>query len=266
MLDRRIGEAAVRLGHEIKPYEGDVRNLAKLEGWVSGLDVVVHAAAIVPVTHVSEQPCEAVAVNVGGTANVALAASRAAGCRMVYISTSHVYRSQDRPISESDPVEPISLYGLSKWQGEEWVRRLSPDGLIIRVFSFFDDRQPPPYLMASLRQRLINASAGAELDLHGSNNVRDLADAQYLGDLCARLVLEGGGGVVNCGSGRSYSIGDIARTLAGAMGREDIVWREAPSESPNVLVANMEAARQRLGQIAPFDLRDALMQFAFRAA
>lgn len=263
VLGTRISEALIRHGHEINPFVGDVRNLSDLEAWVSDLQVVVHAAAVVPVEDVAQHPSEAIAVNVGGTANVALAVSKTSNCRMVYLSTSHAYRSIDRPIVETDPIDPVSLYGLSKFQGEEWVRRLVEDALIVRVFSFFDDRQARPYLVPSLRERLMFAAPNAELELHGANNIRDLADARFLGEICARLAVERSGGVVNCGTGHSYSILEIANELANAMGRKDVTWREAANSQVSVLVANTaELSRRFGGFMPPFDLAESLHSFA----
>jgi len=57
-------------------------------------------------------------------------------CRLVHISTDYVF-SGDRPVptpyTEDDPVGPLSAYGRSKLEGEEAIRRILDNHLIIRT-------------------------------------------------------------------------------------------------------------------------------------
>lgn len=62
---------------------------------------------------------EAFAVNGDAVGNVAEAA-RAAGARLLHVSTDYVFDGRGRePYLEDDPVAPASVYGLSKRVGEE---------------------------------------------------------------------------------------------------------------------------------------------------
>jgi dTDP-4-dehydrorhamnose reductase len=78
------------------------------------------------------EPQESHAVNVGGTANVA-GACRAAGCRMVFVSTDYVFDGSAGPYSEDDPPRPISEYGVQKLAGEHLVSTGVPGWLIVRT-------------------------------------------------------------------------------------------------------------------------------------
>ena len=77
-------------------------------------DLVLHAAAWTDVDGAEEDPQEAAAVNVGGTANVA-----ELGAPLVYYSTDYVFDGSKRePYVESDSPNPQSAYGRSKLHGE----------------------------------------------------------------------------------------------------------------------------------------------------
>ncbi|MBA2298906.1 MAG: sugar nucleotide-binding protein, partial [Actinobacteria bacterium] len=77
-------------------------------------DVVLHAAAWTDVDGAEDDPQGAVAVNVGGTANVA-----ELGAPLVYFSSDYVFDGFKRePYVESDGPRPLSAYGRSKLHGE----------------------------------------------------------------------------------------------------------------------------------------------------
>ncbi len=94
-----------------------------------GLDpgLVLHAAAWTDVDGAEEDPQEAAAVNVGGTANAA-----ELGAPLVYYSSDYVFDgSKGSPYVESDGPNPASAYGRTKLHGEAaageqaWVVRTS---------------------------------------------------------------------------------------------------------------------------------------------
>lgn len=62
--------------------------------------------------------------------------------RLIHLSTDYVYHnSLNRPLLEDDPTEPKSIYGFSKYAGDEAVLHLHPEGaMVVRtswVFSSF---------------------------------------------------------------------------------------------------------------------------------
>lgn len=84
---------------------GDVRDRDRLESVMVGHDVVVHAAAIKYVPEAEFNVAEAIAVNVGGTENVARAAVRAGVGLVIGVSTDKACR-------------PVNVYGMTKALGE----------------------------------------------------------------------------------------------------------------------------------------------------
>jgi dTDP-4-dehydrorhamnose reductase len=261
VLGTRIRSALSSKGHEVVPYDGDVRDFAAIDAWANGLEAAVHAAAIVPIDKVVDQLFNAISVNVAGTANVARAIARNSNCHLTYISTSHVYTSSDRPLKENETLKPVSLYGLTKLQGEQWISSLLNRTLIVRVFSFFDARQPEPYLIPSLRARIFAAYPGQSIRLAGALNVRDIADAQWLAEVCARLIETNQVGTVNCGTGVGHTVIKIAQKMTGALGRTDVGWEFDASAPANMLTANIGELIDRIGPLPAFELDDALNHY-----
>lgn len=77
---------------------------------------------------------EAWKINVIGAQNVAVACEQV-GKKMIYISTDFVFSGDDMSeggYSEEDIPNPINWYGKTKFEGENMVRSLTSDWLIIR--------------------------------------------------------------------------------------------------------------------------------------
>jgi len=80
---------------------------------------IIHAAAWTAVDACESDTKKAMAVNCDGTANV-VDAARQIGARVIYISTDYVFDgTKDTPYIESDLPNPQSVYGASKFAGEQ---------------------------------------------------------------------------------------------------------------------------------------------------
>lgn len=265
VLGSRIVAALASLGYATDAFDGDVRHSASVDQWVDRVDAVIHCAAVVPIQQVADHAGTAIAINVGGTANVAAAAGKR-GRRLVYISTSHVYRSNDQGLSEDDPIEPISLYGLTKLQGEAWVERLASRPLILRLFSYFDERQATSFLVPGLATRIGKADTEAKIDLFGGHNRRDMASAAWLAQACAALFAADATGIVNCATGSDRTVLEIAEAMARATKRSDIRWNVIQDRPVDALVSNNQKLRTLVPSLPPFDLDRALATYVRDAA
>lgn len=99
----------------------------------SGAEVIVNAAAHTAVDQAEDEPDAAHALNVTGPLALAEAA-RGAGARLVHVSTDYVFDGTgERPWREDDPTGPRSVYGRTKLEGEEAVRRALADHAILRT-------------------------------------------------------------------------------------------------------------------------------------
>jgi dTDP-4-dehydrorhamnose reductase len=95
-------------------------------------EVVVHPAGIPDLDIADADPARAHLVNVEGTRHV-VESARAVGAAVVYISTDAVFNGQGtRPYVESDPPDPVTVYGRTKLAGETVTQAL-PEHWIFRV-------------------------------------------------------------------------------------------------------------------------------------
>ena len=97
-------------------------------------DKVVHCAAWTAVDAAEDNQEVCHKVNVDGTANIAKMCGKL-DIPMVYISTDYVFDGQGtRPWEPDDPVvEPLNVYGHSKYEGEVAVEKYAPHYYIVRI-------------------------------------------------------------------------------------------------------------------------------------
>jgi nucleoside-diphosphate-sugar epimerase len=122
------------LERSVEELRGDVRNSEQVRALVSSADVVVHAAAALPI-QASRDSIRS--VNVLGTENVLREAREAGVQRVVFISSTAVYGVPEKhPIEEDDPLVGVGAYGESKIDAEALCRVAAVDTTIIRPKTF----------------------------------------------------------------------------------------------------------------------------------
>jgi nucleoside-diphosphate-sugar epimerase len=115
----------------VEELRGDVRSEQDVRELVAGADVVVHAAAALPI---QSSRAAIRSVNVEGTATVFAAALEAGVRRVVLISSTAVYGVPERhPIHEDDPLVGVGWYGESKIEAEGLGREFGRRGLDVVV-------------------------------------------------------------------------------------------------------------------------------------
>jgi nucleoside-diphosphate-sugar epimerase len=118
----------------VEERRGDVRDRDRVDELVAGADVVVHAAAALPI-QASRESIRS--VNVTGTENVLQAARDANVRRVVFISSTAVYGVPEKhPIEEDDPLVGVGWYGESKIDAEALCRVAAIETTIIRPKTF----------------------------------------------------------------------------------------------------------------------------------
>jgi len=118
----------------VEELRGDVRDRECVRKLVSGADVVVHAAAALPI-QASRESIRS--VNVSGTENILLAARDAGVRRAVFISSTAVYGVPEKhPIEEDDPLVGVGWYGESKIDAEALCRVAAVETTIVRPKTF----------------------------------------------------------------------------------------------------------------------------------
>ncbi|MPL68869.1 dTDP-4-dehydrorhamnose reductase [bioreactor metagenome] len=102
-------------------------------------EAVIHCAAYTNVDGAETDEDSAFRINVIGAQNVA-AGCLEVGARMVYVSTDYVFDGTGtRAYREFDTVNPQTVYGRTKWQGEEIVRQILGRHYIVRTAWLYGD-------------------------------------------------------------------------------------------------------------------------------
>ena len=101
-----------------------------------GPDLVIHCAAMTKVDDCEQKRELAFKLNEEGSRNVALAA-KACGARLFAISTDYVFSGEPPrepwAWSETDIPRPRTVYGASKFAGEQMIQMILPEAVIVRI-------------------------------------------------------------------------------------------------------------------------------------
>lgn len=151
LLGQYACEEAHRRGHEVvattrgptpsRPgvswRELDLRDRGAIRGVVreAAAGLVLNAAALTDVDGCEDRPEEAQAVNALAPEAIAQA-SKAAGSRLVHVSTDYVFDGTG-PATESTDPNPLGVYGRTKLDGERRVVAAHPSALVLRMSGVF---------------------------------------------------------------------------------------------------------------------------------
>jgi nucleoside-diphosphate-sugar epimerase len=114
----------------IEAIVGDIREVATIERATDGADVVVHAAAALPLYSRED----IFTTDVDGTRNVLEAALSHGVRRVVMISSTAVYGITDKdPVYETDPLVPVGAYGEAKIAAEDVCLEYRERGLCVPI-------------------------------------------------------------------------------------------------------------------------------------
>jgi dTDP-glucose 4,6-dehydratase len=211
----------------IEFWYGDVRNASLVESLVRRSDIVVHFAAETHVTRSIFDNYHFFETDVLGTQVIANAVLRCSDRieRFIHISTSEVYGTACRELmDEEHPLKPLSPYASAKAGADRLVysyfATYNLPAIIVRPFNNYGPRQ---HLEKVVPRFITSCLLNESLRVHGDGAA--MRDWTHVEDTCRALdclahcdLAQVRGEVINIGSGRSISIGDIARLVVREMG------------------------------------------------
>jgi UDP-N-acetylglucosamine/UDP-N-acetylgalactosamine 4-epimerase len=268
-VTRKLGPAAAG---RFELIEGDIRDLAVCRKAVSGVDIVLHQAALGSVPRSVDEPLESHACNVTGFMNVLVAARDAGVERLVYASSSSVYGSDDAPIkSEQRLGVPLSPYAVTKLGNELYARVFRDvyafETVGLRYFNVFGPRQDPngPYA-AVIPRWTEHLLRGQECVVYGDPNksrdfcyVQNVVECNLLAACSpARQLTDP---VYNVACGQRTTLLELFSAIKqrAAVYRPDAAraaLREEPARAGDIAhsLADIERARQNLGYRPSYDV------------
>ena len=196
-----------------------------LKNAFTNVDYVFHLAAEARIGPAIENPVNAVNINTIGTCNVLQCARYAGVKKVMYSSTSSGYGLNPSPNDETQPDDCLNPYSVSKIAGEKICKMYTDlyglKTIIFRYFNVFGERAPKkgqyaPVTGIFLRQR----AAGEKLTIVGDGEQR--RDYVYVQDVANANIMaaisnpddDAYGQVYNVGSGKNYSVNEIASFIS----------------------------------------------------
>ena len=241
---------------ELEVITGDIQDPFSVGGAVRGCRTVFHLSSLIAIPYSYVAPQSYVMTNVLGATNVLQAAREHGVDRVVHTSTSECYgTAQYVPIDEQHPLQGQSPYSASKigadMIAESYWRSFNLPVAIIRPFNTFGPRQSARAVVPTI---ITQALSGSDVRLGSLAPTRDL---NYVGDVVDAFVRVGQspdavGRVLNIGSGREISVGELAKLILKLIkSKAKIVSEEQRMRPENSeverLLCNADQARKLLG-------------------
>ncbi len=254
----------------VEIVEGDVRDADAVTRAIDGADLVFHLAAI-RITHCAEDPRLAHDVLGTGTFNVVDAARRAGASKVIASSSASVYGlAESFPTNESHhPYNNRTLYGALKVYNEGLLRSYNDMfGLPyvgLRYFNVYGPRMDTVGVYTEVLIRWMNRITAGEPPLIFGDGKQTM-DFIFATDIARANILaaqsDANDEIFNIASATETSLNDLAATLTEVMDA-DLQPEYGPERSVNPVprrLADVSAARERLGFVAEVDLRAGLRQ------
>jgi len=256
---------------DIKIVEGDIRDMSLLTEVTGGVDIVYHLA--VQCLRVSiKNPEITHEVNTTGTLNLCMACLKNEVNRFVYVSSSEVYGTAITvPMSESHPLNPVTLYGATKAAGElyalSYYRTYGLQSIIVRPFNTYGPRShlEGPYgeVIPRFVLRILNDLPPV---IFGDGNqtrdftyVADTVEGIIRASECDTMI----GNVVNIARGKEVSINNLADIISRKLGRKNIRPIYEAQRPGDVIrhYADTTKAQRLLGYSASIDIEDGIEKY-----
>ncbi|MEW6513527.1 MAG: GDP-mannose 4,6-dehydratase [Pseudomonadota bacterium] len=253
----------------VEVVTGDIQDPFAVDAAVKGCRVVYHLSSLIAIPYSYVAPQHYVNTNVLGAVNVMQACRNHGVERVVHTSTSECYgTAQYVPIDEKHPLQGQSPYSASKigadMIAESYWRSFSLPVAIIRPFNTFGPRQSARAVIPTI---ISQALAGQDIRLGSLTPTRDLNFVTDTVDGFVRVANNDAaiGQVINIGSGREISIGDLAQLILQLTGCPSKIVADAERVRPGKseverLLCNADKARQLIGWQPSHTLEEGLMQ------
>jgi UDP-N-acetylglucosamine/UDP-N-acetylgalactosamine 4-epimerase len=260
-------------GVDVEIVEGDIRDRSTCRLAMSGMEYVLHHAAMASVVKSITSPDECVSVNVLGTANLLMEAHAADCCRrFVFASSSAVYGDlPELRKTEESAKDPLSPYATTKLACEHLCRNYSQvhglHSVSLRYFNVFGCRQDPNGPYAAVIPKFIREiKQGGLPTIYGDGEqsrdfvaVEDVVQANI--SACDSRPADVSGESFNIGSGLSVTVNQLVKEMSAIVGRS-ILPTYIPSKKGDIRhsAADITKACRLLNYSPQIALRDGLTE------
>jgi UDP-N-acetylglucosamine 4-epimerase len=258
--------------------EGDIRNSADCKKAVTGVDYVLHQAALGSVPRSINDPVTTNDVNVSGFLNMLVASSDAKVKRFVYAASSSTYGdSVGLPKVEDVIGKPLSPYAITKYVNELYAdifsRTYGLETVGLRYFNVFGRKQDPQGAYAAVIPKFVMQLMNLESpqingDGEYSRDFTYIDNVIQMNELAMRTTEEEAiNTVYNTAYGDRNTLNDLVGYLKEYLGAYDPRINEiaivyGPNRAGDIphSLANVDKAKKRLGYDPKFSLQQGLKE------
>ena len=217
---------------------GDITSI-DLDEIFDGTDYVFHEAAVTSVQKSVDDPINSNEVNITGTLKVLEAAKNTDVKKVVLASSSAVYgETESLPLSEDNPVNPLSPYAVGKTTGELYCNVFSEiyglPTVSLRYFNVFGPRQDPNSQYAAVIPIFIDKILKNESPIiYGDGEQsRDFVSVKHV--IAANIMAAESKltGAFNIGLGKSTTINQLVEMINEIIGKDvkPVYEKERPGD------------------------------------
>lgn len=209
-------------GH-LEVTAGDLTDRDSVRRAVRERDVVFHLGALIAIPYSYQAPASYLRTNIEGTLNVLQCGREEGVTRIVHTSTSEVYGTASYvPIDEEHPLQGQSPYSASKIGADKMAEAFhlsfGVPVVTVRPFNTYGPRQSARAVIPTI---ITQCLAGNTVKL---GHLRPTRDLNFVANTVDGFLLAASsplatGRTINLGSGREISVGDLARLIAGMLGK-----------------------------------------------
>ncbi len=256
--------------HQLDFREADILDLDAMHEACTGVDYVLHQAAIPSVPKSVLDPLSSNRANVDGTLNVLVAARDAKVKRVVYAASSSVYGDTPTlPKHEAMTPNPISPYAVAKLASEFYMvcfyRCYGLETVSLRYFNIFGPRQDPSSAYSGVLAKFsMQMLRGEQPTIFGDGETsRDFTyiDNAVSANLlaCSAPAAECAGRVFNCATGRRITLNETFAALKQLTGYQGAV-KYGPERGGDIKhsLADIPQAQKHLGYKVVVNFEDGL--------
>jgi GDP-4-dehydro-6-deoxy-D-mannose reductase len=266
---------APHLPDQITVIDGDLRAADEVKEIVCATrpDVIYHLAAFTFVPQAARYEQEVIDINVIGTLNLFAAARE---CRplplIINVSSNGIYGEVPPaliPINESVPLQPISVYGVSKAAQDllafQYFKAHDLPIIRARPFNHIGPRQRPEFAISDFARQIARIAAGQQPPTVSVGNLavsRDLLDVRDVVHAYWLLAQSGTPGeAYNIASGEAHSLQAVVELMGRIAGVTINIEQDATRVRSNdlpVIVGDSTKLRRTTGWQPAFDLPQTL--------
>ena len=228
---------ALHFLEDVEVHAGDIRDYDSVKNAVRGVDIIFHLAALIGIPYSYLSPLAYIKTNIEGTYNVLQAAREEGVQRVVHTSTSEVYgTARYVPINEEHPLQAQSPYAATKIAADQialsFHRSFDLPLVVVRPFNTFGPHQSTRAVIPTIITQVLAGNRTIRL-----GNLNPTRDFNYVRDTVSGMLAVGlsdltVGQVVNIGSGKEISIGDLVELIKGIAGSEFVMEQEETRVRP----------------------------------